>query len=77
MHFSDYKFLGALACAVAAAACVGQSRAGNLDVKSLAYHGKIPYVVSDDNRVAQRINNVIFLHALEIVPPATFKDGMP
>lgn len=45
-------------------------------VRKLAYQGEMPYVVADDVRVAQRINNVIYLDVLGVPPPAKYQDGL-
>ncbi len=45
-------------------------------VQTLAYQGKMPYIVADDARLAQRINNVIYLDVLELAPPVRLQDGL-
>ena len=36
----------------------------------------MPYIVADDARLAQRINNAIYLDILEMAPPARLQDGL-
>ena len=52
------------------------SQATPLTVKPLTYKGTMPYVQSDNARLAQRINNSIYLEMLELPAPAKLQDGL-
>ena len=52
------------------------SQAAPLTVKPIAYKGTMPYVQSDNAKLAQRINNSLFLEMLELPAPAKLQDGL-
>ena len=52
------------------------SQAAPLTVKPIPYKGTMPYVQSDNAKLAQRINNSLFLETLELPAPAKLQDGL-
>ncbi len=51
-------------------------QAAPLTVKQITYKGTMPYVQSDNAKLAQRINNSLFLEMLELPAPARLQDGL-
>ena len=57
-------------------ACVAcQALAAPLAVKPLTYRGTMPYVLSDNVSLAQRINNLIYLTVLDLPAPVRLQNG--
>jgi hypothetical protein len=55
---------------------VAAVHAAPLTVQSLPYKGKLPYVQAADARLAQRINQAIFLDIIDMAAPLRLSDGI-
>ncbi|WP_154668204.1 hypothetical protein [Pseudoduganella violaceinigra] len=63
-------------CVCAAFALPAAASAAPIEVKTIAYKGALPYVVSDNPRRDARINHAIYLGVTGQPAPAKFSDGV-
>ncbi len=54
----------------------GNAHADTLTVKSLNFKGTMPYVQSGNARLAERINNLIYLQMVDLPAPVRLQDGL-